>query len=82
MFELPKLRIDPKTSILYHQSQVVVPKELHRHVFKELHKDMGHLGFERVLALAGERFYWPYMRRDIEHFVTNICSCLKQRRPN
>ena len=82
LFELPKLHIDPKSGIQYHRSQVVVPKELQRRVFKELHEDMGHLGVERVLALARERFYWPYMRRDIEHFVTNICSCLKQRRPN
>ena len=43
---------------------------------------MGHLGVERVLSLARERFYWPYMRRDIEHFVNNVCRCLKQKRPN
>ena len=41
----------------------------------------GHLGLERVLALARDRFYWPYMRRDIEHFVTRICHCLKNKRP-
>ena len=27
-------------------------------------------------------FYWPHMQRDITHFVTLVCSCLKQRRPN
>ena len=43
---------------------------------------MGYLGTERVLALVRDRFYWPYMRKDIEHFVTNVCSCLKRRRPN
>ena len=43
---------------------------------------MGHLGVERVLALARERFYWPHMRRDIENFIHHTCCCLKQRRPN
>ena len=43
---------------------------------------MGHLGVERVLHLTRERFFWPYMKRDIEHFVTRVCSCLKQRRPH
>ena len=43
---------------------------------------MGHLGVERVLALARERFYWPRMRRDIDNFIHNTCRCLKQRRPN
>ena len=42
---------------------------------------MGHLEVERVLHLARERFFWPHMRRDIEHYVTRVCSCLKQRRP-
>ena len=43
---------------------------------------MGYLGADRVLQLARERFYWPHMQRDITHFVTKVCSCLKQRRPN
>ena len=42
----------------------------------------GHLGAERVLQLACERFYWPYIQHDITHFVTRVCSCLKQRHPN
>ena len=63
-------------------SQLVLPKKYHSIVYKELHQEMGHLGTERVLDLARERFYWPNMERDIKHFVTNVCSCLKQRKPN
>lgn len=62
--------------------QLVLPREFHPLVYKELHQDMGNLGAERVLQLARERFYWPYMQRDITHFVNRVCSCLKQRRPN
>ena len=51
-------------------------------VYRELHEEMGHLGVERVLHLARERFFWPHMKRDIENYVTRVCSCLKQRRPN
>ena len=43
---------------------------------------MGHLDAERVVELARERFFCPYMQRDITHFVRNVCNCLKQRRPN
>jgi hypothetical protein len=81
LFELAKLRIDPSSGILFHRSQVVLLKKMGRRVYKELHEDMGHLGLERVLALARDRFYWPYMRRDIEHFVTRVCHCLKNKRP-
>ena len=51
-------------------------------VFRELHQEMGHLGAPRVVQLARERFYWPNMEDDITHFVTKVCPCLKQRRPN
>ena len=43
---------------------------------------MDHLGAERVLQLARGRFYWPLMQHDITHFVTKVCSCLKQRCQN
>ena len=43
---------------------------------------MGHLGVEGVLNLTRERFFWPHMKRDIGHFVTRVCSCLKQRKPH
>ena len=62
--------------------QLVLPQKFHRTVSRELHEEMGHLGVERVLYLTRERFFWPYMKRDIEHFVTRVCSCRKQRRPH
>lgn len=71
--------------ILYRQSgesrQVVLPKKLRHTVYVELHENMGHLGPDRVIALAQERFYWPFMRADISHYVTQVCRCLKQKRP-
>lgn len=51
-------------------------------MYHELHEEMGHLGVERVLALARERFYWPYMRKDIEHFINHTYKYLKQRPPS
>ena len=71
--------------ILYHQSgsrdRMVLPKKYHKRVYEELHENMGHLGAERVMELARERFYWPFMRADITHYVTKVCRCLKQRKP-
>ena len=62
-------------------SQIVLPKKYHRLAIKTLHEDMGHLGTERVFDLARQRFFWPRMHADIEHFIQNVCSCVKQRRP-
>lgn len=59
--------------------QLVIPKSYQPLIFKELHQDMGHLGTERTLDLIQERFYWPQMHKDVEHFVTQVCECLKKK---
>lgn len=64
------------------RDQLLLPKEHHDTVFRELHKEMGHLGAERTLGLIRDRFYWPRMQSDVEHFVMHACECLKRKRPS
>lgn len=64
------------------RDQLLLPKEHRDTVFRELHKDMGHLGAERTLCLIRDRFYWPRMQSDVEHFVMHACKCLKRKRPS
>lgn len=63
-------------------TQVVLPPKYQKVVFNELHVKMGHLGPERTIQLAKERFYWPRMENDIRHFIMEICSCVKKKKPN
>ena len=42
---------------------------------------MDHLGVDRLLDLAGERFYWPRMQRHIEHHIGHACHCVKRKTP-
>ena len=67
--------------IIYGKKVVVVPPSFVNVVFRELHSNMGHLGSERVYQLARERFYWPNMQRDINHYVTSCCPCVKDKQP-
>ena len=63
-------------------NQVMLPCRLKPLVFKELHADMGHLGYDRTLQLIKERFFWPKMYDDIKYFVIRICKCIKDKTPN
>ena len=76
------LNVNKKNGILYHKEQLVLPHKFKRMVYRELHEEMGHLGVERVLDLARQRFFWPNMRKDIEHFIHHVCRCLKQKQSN
>ena len=62
--------------------QIVLPEKYKRVVYKELHEKMGHLSSERVIQLAQERFFWPYLAKDVQHYVQNVCQCLKRKKPN
>ena len=84
LHEWPKLAID-KDGILRRKSgsynQILLPRKYYRTVLGELHDNMGHLGSDRVLHLARDRFYWLRMQSNVEHYVKNTCRCIKQKSP-
>ena len=63
----------------YHQ--MALPTTMRQVVYDELHCKMGQFGPERVIALARERFFWPRMSSDITHYVSKVCTCLKDKKP-
>ena len=65
-----------------HRNQIVLPEKFRSLVYDELHCKMGHLGCEKVFQLVQARFYWPHMWEDINHYVTKVCRCLIDRKPN
>ena len=65
--ERHKLHVDKKSGILYRNQKIGLPQKFRRTVYRELHEEMGHLGVDRVLALARER--------DIDNFIHHTCRC-------
>ena len=43
---------------------------------------MGHLGTDRTTELIKPRFCWPLMDDAIKHFVTQVCPCVKRKKPH
>ena len=87
--DYPRLKME--NQLLYRYSlmaggesrkQLILPSCYKKVVLTELHDKMGHLGTDRVVSLARDRFYWPHMVSEIERYVTSECTCLKDKRPN
>ena len=76
-----------ENGLLYRKSQdnfnqLVLSLQYRKVVYNELHVQMDHLEPDRTYQLARQRFYWPNMEEDISHFVSNVCHCVKQKKPN
>ena len=38
---------------------------------------MGHFGVKKTKDILATHFFWPKMRRDVEHFVARCTTCQK-----
>lgn len=78
-------RLHIEEGLLYRRSagrrQLVLPAIYRQTVLTQLHNNMSHIGVEKVLSLAREWFYWPFMKREIEEYIIRKCPGIKQRRP-
>ena len=43
---------------------------------------MAHLGADRVIDLAQQRFYWAHMSKDITQYIRKKCRCVVSKKPN
>ena len=61
--------------------QLVLPQKYKPFVLQQLHNEMGHVSSDKVLGLLRPRFFWSYMKRDVENYVSKECVCIKQKKP-
>lgn len=59
--------------------QLVLPPKHRLVVMQSLHDDFGHLGIEKTTDLIRNRFYWPKMAADIDHYIKTCGQCVARK---
>lgn len=66
--------------VLFRNHRTVVPSQLQPKILKVVHE--AHLGIEKTLAYARERFYWPNMSAQVKQLVQSCAVCEQFTRSN
>ena len=61
--------------------QVIVPRELRKHVLELCHDHptSGHLGVRRTLARLTKSYYWYNVKKDVRSWCQNCLSCARNK---
>lgn len=65
------------------KSQLVVPASLHHEILVNVH-DLptgGHLGVNKTYAKLRERYFWPKMYMDVQHWCLSCEHCAMKKTP-
>ena len=62
-----------------HQMQIVLPPQLIPQALKGCHDEVGHLGRDKTMELLRERFYWPFLHRDVVNHIAHCGPCLRRK---
>ena len=71
--DLLYLNVTPKGEV-EGMAAFVVPMDQHRVTLNGIHRDAGHQGHARTLALTQERFWWPTLVEDCKAMIRG-CQC-------
>ena len=63
--------------------QICLPKDMITDVLRELHDEpySGHLSVDKTWGKVFNRYYWPGMRQDIEHYINSCLVCARRKVP-
>jgi transposase InsO family protein len=62
--------------------RIVVPSHRRQAVLEKSHSDLGHLGRDKTLSVAKDRYFWPGLTKDLEEFIKTCPRCLRAKAPH
>ena len=63
---------------LFNNNRLCIPDcSLRWEIIKEVHNGglSGHFGRDKTVALLNDRFFWPRMKRDVNHYILRCRTC-------
>lgn len=62
--------------------RVIIPAHKQNECLSLVHDDLGHLGRDKTLSVAQERFYWVGLTKDVETKIKTCHRCICAKSPN
>ncbi|XP_063780792.1 uncharacterized protein LOC134928708 [Pseudophryne corroboree] len=63
-----------------YKMQLVLPEKYKLMVLQALHDGHGHLGYDKTQGLVSERFYWPFMNKEIDQYCKTCGNCIVRKK--
>lgn len=64
------------------RKRLVIPKQRQAECLRMIHDDLGHLGRDKTMSVAQDRFFWIGLSRDIEDKVRKCKRCICAKSPH
>ena len=62
--------------------RLVVPAHRRKEVLRMSHDELGHLGRDKTISVAKDRFFWPGLTKDVEDYLKSCPRCLRAKAPH
>jgi hypothetical protein len=71
-------------SLWFYQGRIVIPACCRQEMIKLHHSNQvyGHFGVQRTIDQIGRHYWWPTMKKDVEHFIQHCHECQTNKSTN
>ena len=72
-----KNKLNLKDDILYFDDRIYIPASVRSNLMTYVHSAIGHMKFTKMQETMYDKYYWPYMNKDIKAFLSSCKKCYR-----